>query len=458
MFILEVAGPDRRGRQRGPCQGLISGRRVFKNRSFSFEGDDQMDSKERKGMSRRDFAKSSALAGFAIMSASALAKAANTDTLKVGLLGCGGRGTGAAINMLEGKNNVKLVAMADLFEDRLKASLDQIKGHKNPDVVAACAVEPDQCFVGFDAYEKILKTDIDILIEGTLPYSRPKHVEAAINAGKHVFTEKPVAVDPDGIRQFIAAAEKAKEKKLSLVAGTQRRHQKEYIETIKKIHDGAIGDVLSMRAYWCGSLPFAKERDPKWSDLEYRIRNWYGQCWVAGDSIVEQHVHNIDVCNWVMNAHPIRVFAMGGRAWKPAEEKYGDIFDHFACDYEYENGVHMTSFCRHWEKCAEGVFENVVGTKGLSKCTDLGEAGENPYVQEHIDLVKSIRGEGEYLNEGVQVAESTMTAIMGRMSAYTGQVQVWGKALKEDLKLVPEVLDFSKPYPLGPVPTPGKRD
>jgi len=265
-----------------------------------------------------------------------------------------------------------------------------------------------------------------------------------------------VAVDPEGLRKVIAAGEKAKELKLSWVAGTQRRHQQDYVETIKKLQDGEIGEILAMRAYWCGGLPFAKGREPGWNDLEYRIRNWYGQCWVAGDSIVEQHVHNLDVCNWVMNAHPIRVFAMGGRTWKPAEEKYGDIYDHFACDYEYENGVHMTSFCRHWNGCAEGVFEDVVGTKGRSNCTNLGGRGKNPYVQEHIDLLKSVRGEGPYLNEGVQVAESTMTAIMGRMAAYTGQVQVWNKALETDLKLVPEVLDFSKPYPLSPVPAPGK--
>ncbi|MCX5757025.1 MAG: Gfo/Idh/MocA family oxidoreductase [Candidatus Hydrogenedentes bacterium] len=414
------------------------------------------------GMSRRDFAKvSAAAAGFAILTGTTQAAkaASNGDTLKVGLLGCGNRGTGAAINMLEGKNNVKLVAMADLFEDRLKSSRDKIANSNNPEVKNRYDVKDDSCFIGFDAYQKLLKTDVDIVIEGTLPYSRPKHIEAIVNANKHLFSEKPVAVQPEGIRQVIAAAEKAKELKLSFVAGTQRRHQQEYVETIKRIHDGEIGDVLALRAYWCGGLPFAYDRKPEWSDLEYRIRNWYGQCWVAGDNIVEQHVHNLDVCNWVMNGHPIRVFASGGRTWKPKEEKYGDIYDHFDCDFEYENGVHMTSFSRHWQKCGDGVFEDAVGTKGRSNCTSIGDwkapGGLNPYVQEHIDLVKSITGEGPYLNEGVQVAESTMTAIMGRMAAYTGQVQVWGKALKTDLNLVPEELDFAKAYPLSPVPAPG---
>jgi predicted dehydrogenase len=407
------------------------------------------------GMTRRDFAKLSAAAGFAILAGDALAAKSNSDTLKVGLLGCGGRGTGAAINMLEGKNNVVLVAMADLFEDRLKSSRGQIKNHKDPEVVKRYAVKDDHCFVGFDAYKKILMTDIDILLDGTLPYSRPKHIEAAVNAKKHIFAEKPVAVDPTGVRQVIAAAEKAKELKLSFVAGTQRRHQREYIETVDKIHNGEIGDIMALRAYWCGGLPFARDRQPAWNDLEYRIRNWYSYCWVAGDSIVEQHIHNLDVCNWVMNAHPVRVFAMGGRAWKPPTEKYGDIWDHFACDFEYENGVHMTSFCRHWNGCSEGVFEDVVGTKGRSNCTNLGQGGMNGQIQEHIDLVNSITGKGPYLNEGVQVAEATMTAIMGRMAGYTGQVQVWTKALGSDLSIVPAELDFSKPYPVGPIPAPG---
>ena len=416
----------------------------------------------RDGITRRDFAKASALAGFAILSSRpAGARDVNSDTLKVGLIGCGGRGTGAAVNMLEGNDNVVLIAMADVFEDRVGAKRRSIEKHKNPAVSGKYAVEDDHCFVGLDAYKQILDTDIDIVIHGALPYCRPLHVEAAVKAGKHVFTEKPVAVDPDGIRVIMAAADMAKEKGLSLVAGTQRRHAQDYIETIKKIQDGEIGEVRALRAYWCGGLPFAHERKPGMNDLEYCIRNWYGFCWVAGDSIVEQHVHNLDVCNWVMGGPPVRVFAMGGRTWKPPEEKFGDIYDHFACDYEYENGVHMTSFCRHWHGCAEGVFEDVVGAKGRSDCRRIGdwapETGRNPYVQEHIDLVNSIRGTGPYCNEGRQVAESTLTAIIGRMSAYTGQVISYSKALKTDLNLVPDDLSFDKAYPLGPAPAPGAK-
>ena len=425
--------------------------------------------KQGKELSRRDFARfsatSAAAAGFAIVgSTPTLAKKKkkiSRDVLKVGLLGCGGRGTGALENMLEGNEKVVVIALADVFQDKVDAAFEKFKNHPKEQVSSKFAVEKDHCFSGLDAYQKMCKCEVDIIIEGTLPYSRPKHIAAIIDAGKHLFTEKPVAVDPVGIRMVMAAAEKAKEKKLSIVAGTQRRHQKDYLETIAKIHNGEIGDVLAMRAYWCGGLPFARDRDPKWTtDLEYRIRNWYGHCWLDGDSIVEQHVHNLDVCNWVLKGHPERVFASGGRTWKPqlSDEKYGDIYDHFDCDFEYANGVHVFSMCRHWAKCAEGVYEDAIGSKGTWKCNAKGEPDPkpvNPYIQEHIDLIASIKGTGPYLNEGVQVAESTLTAIMGRMSAYTGQVISWEKALKSDLSLVPEDLSFDKKYPVGPVPRPG---
>ena len=407
-------------------------------------------------VTRRDFVKgSAAVASFAVLAAKTGVAQSNGDTLKVGLLGCGNRGTGAAINMLEGKNNVKLVAMADLFEDRLENSKRAIKGSDNPEVSSRFDVDDDMCFVGWDAYKKILATDIDIIMEGTLPYSRPTHIEAAVEAGKHIFTEKPVAADPYGINRVLRAAEKHKAMGLSFIAGTQRRHQKDYQETIKKIQDGAIGDVISMRAYWCGTLPFADVRLKGWSDLEYAIRNWYAHAWVAGDNIVEQHVHNLDVCNWVMGGPPKNVMASGGRAWKPNEEKYGDIFDHFSCDYEYDNDVHMYSFSRHWQHSTGGVFEDVFGSKGRSNCIDMGEGGINPYVQEHIDLVNSITGAGQYYHEGKQIAESTMTAILGRMSAYTGLRQGFAATLKANEKITPDVLDFDKAYPMRPVPTPG---
>ena len=277
-----------------------------------------------------------------------------------------------------------------------------------------------------------------------------------MDAGKHIFTEKPVAVDPVGVRQFIAAAKKAKENNLSFVTGTQRRHQKKYVETVKKLQDGAIGEILAGRAYWCGTLPFSHERNPDWNDLEYRLRNWYNQIWTCGDGIVEQHIHNLDVLNWVLGTHPVKVLASGGRAWKPNEERYGDIWDNLSCDYEYPNGVHVISMSRHWVDSANGVFEEVTGTKGKSTCADMGQDDVDPYVQEQINLVRSIRGEGPYYNEGVQTAESTLTAIMGRMSGYTGQEVTWEQAMSSDLSIVPAALSFEKEYPLGPIPVPGK--
>lgn len=411
-----------------------------------------------EGMTRRDFTKlSAAAAGLTILS-SGRAYAAN-NKLRVGLLGCGSRGSGAATQTLIGNDNIELVAMADLFPDRLNASRQKIAENKDERVAGKFKVTDKMCFTGWDAYKKILETDIDVIIEGTLPYSRPKHVEAAIEAGKHVFTEKPAAVDPTGIRQFIAAAEKATQKNLCLVAGTQRRHQLNYVETIKKLHDGAIGDIHTMRVYWCGGLPFVHDRAPNWSELEYRIRNWYAYCWVCGDNIVEQHVHNLDVANWVLKAHPVSVFASGGRAWKPMEAKYGDMYDQFSCDYEYPNGVRVFSMSRHWGKADGGVFEVAYGTKGESKCMDMMDSPQDkmidPYVQEHIDLANAIRGVTPYINEGVQVAESTMTAIMARMSAYTGKVVTWDDAMKSDLSIVPQEFDFTKPYPVAPIPVPG---
>ncbi len=418
---------------------------------------------EGTGITRRDFAKFTAAAGLATILADPIA-AAKTKPLKVGLLGCGGRGSGAAAQTLIGNENIKLVAMADLFEDRLQGSLNGLKangtvcrdGKKVQDKVD---VAKKNIFVGFDAYKGILGTDIDILIEGTLPYSRPKHVEAAINAGKHVFTEKPAAVDPTGIRQFIAASKMAEEKKLTLVAGTQRRHSADYQAAIKEIHEGSIGDIKAMRVYWCGDLPFTHPRKPEWSDFEYCVRNWYAFCWVCGDNIVEQHVHNLDIAHWILQANPISVFASGGRSWKTNDPKYGDMWDHFSCDFEYPNGVHVSSFSRHWGGADGGVFEEAFGTKGIfdSRKMKKPDGMIDPYVQEHIDCANSVREVVPYINEGVQVAESTMLSIMGRMSAYTGKTVKWDDAMKSDLSIVPQEWDFTKSYPLGPVPVPGTK-
>jgi predicted dehydrogenase len=424
-----------------------------------------MDTDRSRGITRRDFAKATAAAaGFAVLHSRAYAQEAGSDVLRVGLLGCGSRGGGAAGQILMGNENVQLVALADVFQDKLDAKRKEFTENANPAIGPKVAIDDDHCFVGLDAYKKIVDSDIDVLIEGTLPYSRPKHLVYAMDAGKHIFTEKPVAVDPTGIRMILDAAKTHKDKGLSFVAGTQRRHDLGYQETIKRVQEGAIGDVLSGRVYWCGSLPFVHERKAEWSDLETCIRNWYAYCWIAGDNIVEQHVHNLDIANWILNAHPVSVFASGGRAWKPNEEKYGDIFDHFECDYEYPNGVHVYSFSRHWYESDGGVFEEFIGSKGRTDAKGKIEGANpfefsgdkvDPYVQEHIDLVNSIRGTGPKQHEAEQVCHSTLTAIMGRESAYTGKKLEWDSFLNSDLSLVPADLSFDNKYPMGPVPRPG---
>ncbi len=408
-------------------------------------------------LSRRQFNKAAAVATFAVLSKNISAAETNSGTIKIGLIGCGGRGYGAVKDCMEANDNIKIIALADAFEDRVTECRKKLESMKGRLYDGKVEIDDGHCFVGLDAYKKLLQTDVDMIIHATPPYARPQHIEAAVEAGKHIFTEKPIAVDPAGVRRFMSAVKKAEEKKLCFHTGTQRRSSNAYRETIKKIQDGAIGDIIAARVYWNGELPFSHDRKPEWkTDLEYRLRNWYNQIWTCGDNIVEQHIHNIDVINWIMGTHPAKVVASGGRAWKPREEKYGDLWDHFECDFEYANGVHMFSYSRHWVNSKGDVFEEVFGSKGKSKCNDMGKDTMNPYVQEHVDLMKAIRGEAPYLNTGIVCAESTMTAIMGRMSAYTGQELTWDEALNADLSIVPEDLDWNKPYPIGPIPVPGK--
>jgi len=408
-------------------------------------------------MTRRDFGKVGVAAGFAAWTARKAAAETNSDTLKIGLIGCGGRGTGAARDILNERNeNVQLIALADVFEDSLNGTRNHLENHDNEAISGRTNVDDDHCFVGLDAYQRLLETDVDIVLNATPPYATARHIEAIIDAGKHIFAEKPSAVDPVGVRRVIAAAEKAEEQGLSFVAGTQRRHQRQYIETIEQLQDGAIGEILAMQVYWAGGIPWARERQEGESDLAYRVRNWIPNCWTSGANIVEQHIHNIDVINWLKGEPPQSVFASGGRAWLPDEERYGDIWDNFSCDYEYPDGTHMYSFSRWWPGGSDGgVHERVVGSQGESNCQDMGESGINPMVQEHINLVNSIRGDGAYYNEGRQVAYSTLTAIMGRMSAYTGRRILWEEAMESDLSIVPDELDFDLEYPLDPVPVPG---
>ncbi len=420
--------------------------------------------------SRRDFLKAStvAAAGGSALTGLGLASnahAAGSDTIKVGLIGCGGRGTGAAEQSVSSAPNVKLVAMGDMFQDRVDACRSNLK--KLGDKIDVSA---DHCFTGFDAYKNVIDSGVDLVILATPPGFRPTHLAAAIAAGKHVFTEKPVAVDAPGIRAVLAAADEAKKKGLAVVAGTQRRHQESYLESMKRMHGGEIGEITSARCYWNQGGLWMKPRESSWTDMEWQLRNWLYFSWLSGDHICEQHVHNLDVVNWAVGAHPVRAVGMGGRQVRTGPE-YGQIFDHFAVDYEYPNGVHSLSMCRQIAGCENNVSEAVVGTKGRWQSQghriegetkwryrSMNERGRevDPYSQEHIDLIASIR-EGKPLNELRTVAESTLTAIMGRMSAYTGKAVTWDEALQSKLNLMPEKLLLGD-LKVAPVPVPGQTE
>jgi len=323
-------------------------------------------------------------------------------------------------------------------------------------------VDDDHCFVGFDAYKRLLDSGVDYVMLCQPPGLRPLHFRAAIEAGKHVFFEKPVAVDPVGIRKIIEWGEKAKEKKLGVLPGTQSRHSAKMKETVRRIHEGQIGEIVSARIYFNTGYLWTREREPGMTDIEWQIRNWYYFDWLSGDHIVEQHVHQHDQTNWVLGAHPVRAVAVGGRQVR-TEPIYGNIYDHFAVDYEYPNDVHVMSMCRHWEKCPGNVSEAIVGTKGKSNCSGwisgpneyhFKGVDNKPYVQEHTDLIASIRS-GNPLNEAEQVAHSTLVAIMGREAAFTGQLIKWDEFLKSNLDLSPAKYDFG-PLPEPPVHMPGR--
>jgi myo-inositol 2-dehydrogenase / D-chiro-inositol 1-dehydrogenase len=394
------------------------------------------------------------------------ASAPKPEVLRVGLIGCGGRGTGAARDCLRASEGVELVALGDMFPDRLESCRTNLAkvAAEEPAFAARYRVKDDHCFTGFDAYEKVLATDIDLVLLATPPGFRPAHLAAAVAARKHIFTEKPVAVDPAGIRSVLATYERALQNNLAIVAGTQRRHQAEYLETIRRIHDGAIGDIISAQVYWNQGNLWNRGRKPEWTDTEWQLRNWLYFTWLSGDHIVEQHVHNIDVANWVLGAHPIRAVGVGGRQWR-TDPAYGHIYDHFAIDFEYPSGARVLSMARQIDGSANHVGERFLGTKGRSDAAGVIEGVNpwryeepekkvSPYVQEHADLVASIRA-GTPLNELRQVAESTLTAIMGREAAYTGQEITWEQVLEAPLDLTPPQLAFG-PLPVEPVPVPGR--
>ena len=412
---------------------------------------------QKQKFTRRELLKSSAVSAGALVLGGAavpLAEARGSDTIRVGVVGCGGRGSGAANDCFKSSPGVKIVALADAFEDRLNGLKKQFK------------VPDNRCFIGLDAYKELMALDdINLVILATPPGFRPKQLAEAIRRGKNVFMEKPVAVCPAGFKIVIEASAKAKEKGLAIVAGTQRRHQAKYVETMKRIHDGAIGDIVSAQCYWNMGELWVSQRKADQGDVEWQIRNWLYFTWLSGDHICEQHVHNIDVINWAFEALPEQVHGVGGRQFRTGPE-HGNIFDHFGIEFFYPGDVRTISTCRQIKGTANRVSERVVGTKGVSDCagTIRGEnswryrgPNPNPYEVEHTDLIKSIRS-GNPLNEGKRIAESTLCAIMGRESAYSRQQFNTSWFLSRctlDL-LPPDGLQLSDSKPVPPFAVPGK--
>jgi len=422
--------------------------------------------KPTKPTSRRRFLENTALGAIGVIGASQLIKscapgettgevvlpaflktAVDGQPLRAGVVGCGGRGTGAAINFLDAGPNLSVVAIADVFQDRIDEFRTKLKDEKNVELDDA------NCFVGFDGFKRLLEVDLDYVILATPPYFRPEHFQACVEARKHVFMEKPVAVDPVGARAVMAASKQAEAAGLCVVTGTQRRHSWNYNNVLARVKSGMIGDIVATNVYWNQSKLWHREMQPGWTEMEFMIRDWVNWTWLSGDHIVEQHVHNIDVSNWFVGTHPLEAVGMGSRLRRPT----GDCYDNFSVDFIYDKTVHMNSMCRQINDCANNVSEYLRGTKGYtdphetiwdaqgnvlykweSPLDDAGNNTENdPYVQEHIDLITAIR-EGKQIVEAEETAISVMTAIMGREAAYTGLKKTWEEMMGSDMVLGPK--------------------
>jgi myo-inositol 2-dehydrogenase/D-chiro-inositol 1-dehydrogenase len=416
------------------------------------------------GVSRRHFLQSgaSALAGATLLGALPLersAHAAGTDLLKIALVGCGGRGNGAADEALKTAGATKLVAMADVMPEKLQTGLGYLKRLHGEKV----DVPAERQFTDFDGYKKAIAL-ADVVILATSPGFRPIHFEEAVRQGKHVFMEKPVATDAPGVRQVLAAAEEAKKKNLKVGVGLQRHHQQGYLEAVKRIQDGAVGDIQLLRCYWNGSSRDGVERQPGETEMHYQIRNWYYFTWLSGDHIVEQHVHNIDVCCWIKGTHPVRAQGMGGRQVRNAK-RHGQIFDHHLVEFEFADGARMLSQCRQIAGCWTAISEHVAGSKGSADLIagrklfvvkgtnawryDSKQEQKNPYQQEHDDLFDAIRNNKPY-NEAEFAAIGTMTAILGRMCTYSGQQIEWEDAINSKIELLPKSFGWDAEPPVKP--------
>ena len=415
---------------------------------------------------RREFLKASAASAAAMTLASLPAvHAAGGDTLRVGLVGCGGRGTGAASQALNADNNVRLIALGDAFRDRLESSLATLQ--RQHDIAAKIDVPPERRFVGFDACQQVIKVGVDVVLLCTPPHFRPAHLRLAVQAGKHVFAEKPVAVDAPGVRSVLATCQEAARRRLSIVSGLCWRYDDGMRETFRRIHDDGVGDIVAMQCnYNTGSL-WVRRRQPGWGDMEWQLRNWLYFTWLSGDFNVEQHVHSLDKMAWAMrDQYPVRAVGLGGRQVRTGPE-FGNVFDHMATVYEYANGIKAFSYCRQQADCANETKDYVFGTRGRCDVMAHTIAGDNPwrfrqarsrrrdmYQNEHNELFASIRS-GNPINNGEYMAKSTLMGIMGRMACYTGKEITWEQALNSREDLTPPRYDWDGPVPVPPVARPG---
>ncbi|MFV0505930.1 MAG: Gfo/Idh/MocA family protein [Bacteroidales bacterium] len=416
---------------------------------------------------RRDFLKKAgaitvggALASTPIFASGMNVYSGSSDTIRVGMVGCGGRCTGAAVQTLNSKQNVKIVAMADPFKDQMESSLKNLK--ENAPRANMVTISPDTMFDGFDGYKSVIDA-CDVVLIATPPGFRPIHFEYAVAKGKHVFMEKPVAVDPWGVNKVLEVAKQAKQKKLNVIVGLQRHYQQSYLDMYDIVKSGKIGDILQMRSYWNGGGVWVRERKPQQSEMEYQMRNWYYFNWLCGDHIDEQHVHNIDVCNWFLGDYPTSAYATGGRQVRKGKD-HGEIFDHFYTEFHYKNGVRQDSQCRHWAKCANNVSEYILGTKGYMDTNgqkivkthkgkvlySLDKEPFDPY-QHEIDLLFAAFANGEYkFEDATNAAHSTLCAIIGRMSAYSGQIMKTDEVLKSNINIAPKLYAWDAEAPVKP--------
>ncbi len=412
--------------------------------------------------SRRGFLKSSSAAVVggslaATLGVSRAVHAQGSDILRVGLVGCGGRGSGAAVNALRAHQNNRLVAMADAFPDRLLLSKRLVARGIGEDAAHQIEVDSDHSFAGFDAYQRVMEADVDVVILTTPPHFRPAQLRAAIEAGKHVFCEKPVAVDPAGVRSVLETVELARAKNLSIVSGLCWRYDHGVRETMARIQDGAIGDLVAIQENYLAGTLWHKPRKPEWSEMEYQLRNWLYFSWLSGDHIVEQHIHSLDKSLWLMgDTPPARCVGLGGRQMR-TDERWGNIYDHFAVCYEWDNGVKTFAYTRQMKGCKNDTEDYVLGTKGRARLLKHEIEGEQSwkfdakkpsmYDVEHVELFEGIRG-GKPINNGKYMSYSTLMAIMGREACYTGDVITWQDAMNSPQDLSPAA------YEWGDIPVP----